>query len=175
VSQGYFSGFSLARRKTACAPTTRMRLRYWSPCLEIGPSLCLPPVESCRGTRPIQAAKSRPDRKIVGSATVATKNVLNDIQTDRGNLHLDGSPHVIRLQRSPYGTSMPGTGAVHHIKSGPGTKPSWNWLIASPIRVTVEKRLRIPPGRVVQRTNKLGAFVPPCKLGSIGKRFPALI
>jgi hypothetical protein len=34
-------------------------------------------------------------------------------------LHLDGSPHVIRLQRSLYGTSMPGAGAVHHIKTGP--------------------------------------------------------
>src|SRR5882672_5651975 len=34
--------------------------------------LLLAPVESCRGTSPIQAAKSRPDRKIVGSATVAT-------------------------------------------------------------------------------------------------------
>jgi len=25
-------------------------------------------------------------------------------------LHLDGSPHVIRLRRPPYGTSMPGAG-----------------------------------------------------------------
>jgi hypothetical protein len=32
-------------------------------------------------------------------------------------LHPDGSPHVIRLRRSLYGTSMPGAGAVHHIKS----------------------------------------------------------
>jgi hypothetical protein len=31
--------------------------------------------------------------------------------------HLDGSPHVIRLRRSLYGTSMPGAGAVHHIKT----------------------------------------------------------
>ena len=45
------------------------------------------------------------------------KHVLGDIQPDRANLHLDGSPHVIRLQRSLYGTSMPGAGAVHHIKS----------------------------------------------------------
>jgi hypothetical protein len=37
-------------------------------------------------------------------------------------LHLDGSPHVIRLQRSLYGTSMPGAGAVHHIKSSGGAK-----------------------------------------------------
>jgi len=43
--------------------------------------------------------------------------VLGDIQPDRGSLHLDGSLHVIRLRRSPYGTSMPGAGAVHHIKS----------------------------------------------------------
>jgi len=49
---------------------------------------------------------------------VNLKHVLGDIQTDRGNLHLDGSPHVIRLRRSLYGTSMPGAGAVHHIKLG---------------------------------------------------------
>ena len=49
----------------------RMRLRYWSPCFEIGPSFCLPPVESCRGTIPIQAAKSRPERKTLGSGTTA--------------------------------------------------------------------------------------------------------
>ena len=30
---------------------------------------------------------------------------------------LHGSPHVIRLRRPPYDTSMPGAGAVHHIKS----------------------------------------------------------
>jgi hypothetical protein len=30
-------------------------------------------------------------------------------------LHSDGSPHVIRLRRSLYGTSMPGAGAVHRI------------------------------------------------------------
>src|SRR6266567_3165393 len=50
---------------------------------------------------------------------VNLKHVLGDIQTDRGNLHLDGSPHVIRLRRSLYGTSTPGAGAVHHIKPGP--------------------------------------------------------
>src|SRR6516165_1641535 len=71
VSQGYVSGFCLARRSTECAPTTRRRRRYRSPCLEIGPSFGLPPVESCRGTNPIQAAKSRPDRKAFGSVTVA--------------------------------------------------------------------------------------------------------
>ena len=49
-----------------------MRRKYRSPCLEMGPSLCLPPVESSRGTMPIQAAKSRPLLKIEASGTVAT-------------------------------------------------------------------------------------------------------
>jgi hypothetical protein len=31
---------------------------------------------------------------------VNLKHVLGDIQTDRGNLHVDGSPHVIRLRRT---------------------------------------------------------------------------
>jgi hypothetical protein len=35
------------------------------------PSFWLPPVESCRGTIPIQGAKSRPDRKTLGSIMVA--------------------------------------------------------------------------------------------------------
>jgi hypothetical protein len=29
-----------------------------------------------------------------------TEHVLGDIQIDRGNLHVDGSPHVIRLRRT---------------------------------------------------------------------------
>ena len=39
--------------------------------LDIGPSFAFPPVDICRGTSPIQAAKSRPDRKILGFVTVA--------------------------------------------------------------------------------------------------------
>src|SRR5215468_3685248 len=34
------------------------------------PSRSLPPVECCRGTSPIHAAKSRPDLKALGSVTV---------------------------------------------------------------------------------------------------------
>ena len=45
VTHGYFSGWWRARFNTAWAPTTRMRLRYWSPRFEIGPSFCSPPVE----------------------------------------------------------------------------------------------------------------------------------
>src|SRR5712671_6597991 len=55
---------------------------------------------------------------LLGVDPVNLKYVLGDIYTDRGNLHLDGSPHVIRLRRSLYGTSMPGAGAVHHIRLG---------------------------------------------------------
>src|SRR5262249_6075690 len=38
-------------------------------------------------------------------------------------------------------------------------------------------RLRIPPGRVVERVNDLEAFVPPCKLVRTGERFhePAVL
>jgi hypothetical protein len=39
------------------------------------PSLSLPPLEFCLGTSPIQAEKSRPDRKAIGSATLATSAV----------------------------------------------------------------------------------------------------
>jgi hypothetical protein len=41
--------------------------------------------------------------------------VLGEIQTDRGNFHVDGSPHVIRLRRTTLWHSMPGAGVVHHI------------------------------------------------------------
>ena len=44
------------------------------------PSRFLPPLECCFGTIPIQAEKLRPDRKDLGSATVATTAVA---RTDR--------------------------------------------------------------------------------------------
>ena len=67
----------------------------------------------------LATAQSLSDDDLLGCVdAVNLKHVLGDIQTDRGNLHLDGSPHVIRLRRSLYGTSMPGAGAVHHIRLG---------------------------------------------------------
>jgi hypothetical protein len=42
------------------------------PCFEILPSLSLPPVECCRGTNPIQAARLRPDENAVQSPTSAS-------------------------------------------------------------------------------------------------------
>jgi hypothetical protein len=76
VTQGYLCGLSLARRRRETAPPTRIRRKYRSPCFEIGPNLGFPPVEFCRGTSPIQAAKSRPDWKAVGSVTVAAMAVV---------------------------------------------------------------------------------------------------
>jgi hypothetical protein len=58
----------------------------------------VPPVESWRGTRPIQAAKSRPDLKTVGSDTVAaiavapmtpTPGMVSPARLVRTMLHLD--------------------------------------------------------------------------------------
>jgi hypothetical protein len=46
-----------------------------------------------------------------------TWNTFGQIDANRGNLHVGGPLNVIRLRRSPYGTSMPGAGAVHHIMS----------------------------------------------------------
>src|SRR5215813_9261603 len=45
------------------------------------PSLSLPPLEFCLGTSPTQAEKSRPDRKALGSARLATSAVANAGQT----------------------------------------------------------------------------------------------
>src|SRR6516164_7912875 len=51
------------RSKLALAPLIRSRRKYWLPRLDIPPRRCLPPVEFCRGTRPSQAANSRPLRR----------------------------------------------------------------------------------------------------------------
>src|SRR5262252_8352945 len=63
------------RSKLALAPLIRSRRKYWLPRLDIPPRRGLPPVEFCRGTRPSQAANSRPLRKPLGSTTVAAMAV----------------------------------------------------------------------------------------------------
>src|SRR4029434_9061883 len=45
--------------------------------LLILPSLSLPPLECCFGTSPIQAEKLRPERKALGSAMLATRDVAS--------------------------------------------------------------------------------------------------
>src|SRR6266567_4937178 len=70
VSQGRcLVPWSLAWRITARAPAVNRLRRYRSPRLLILPSFSLPPLEFCLGTSPIQAEKSRPDRKALGSPT----------------------------------------------------------------------------------------------------------
>ncbi|HZM10698.1 MAG TPA: hypothetical protein VFC15_10855, partial [Candidatus Limnocylindrales bacterium] len=87
----------------------------------------------------------------LGVDAMDLKNVLGDIQTDRGNLHLDGSPHVMRLQRSLYGTSMPGAGAVHHIKSGkPQTEHMFSALPPG-ADICCERQLCARSGRSAKR------------------------
>jgi hypothetical protein len=44
---------------------------------------------------------------------VNLEHVLGDIQTDRGNLHVDGSPHVIRFRRT----------TLWHFDAGSGRRP----------------------------------------------------
>src|SRR5262245_18269532 len=44
---------------------------------------------------------------------VNRKHVLGNIQTDRGNLHVDGSPHVIRFRRN----------TLWHFDAGSGRRP----------------------------------------------------
>jgi hypothetical protein len=61
VSHGYFAGMLAGTPQDRMHPNNRMRRKERSPCLEIGPSLCLPPVEPWRGTSPTEAAKARSD------------------------------------------------------------------------------------------------------------------
>ena len=59
----------MAHRIFAMAPVIRSRLRSRWPIFDILPSLSFPPVVCCRGTRPTQAAKSRPLWKVcIGGA-----------------------------------------------------------------------------------------------------------
>src|SRR5271169_2147869 len=60
-----------AKRMTAVAPTNSKLRRWRSPIFEMPPRRVLLPDEFWRGTRPSQAANSRPDLKCDGSVTVA--------------------------------------------------------------------------------------------------------
>lgn len=57
--------------RIAIAPTTRSERSRGFPRFEIEPSFSLPPLERDLGVKPIQAAKSLPDRKPPGSGTAA--------------------------------------------------------------------------------------------------------
>jgi hypothetical protein len=64
-----------------------------------------PPLERCFGTSPIQAEKSRPDRKLLGTATLATRAVASigpipGISSSRLLASLDRCHAVIRRSNS---------------------------------------------------------------------------
>src|SRR6266568_5557652 len=63
----------LANWITVVAPSTKRRRRLSSPCRLIRPGRDRPPVEFSFGVRPSQAAKWRPERKVLGSGTRSAK------------------------------------------------------------------------------------------------------
>ena len=75
ASQSRFVPCCRAYRMTAIAPAMSNHRKYRLPCFEIPPRRSLPPVECCFGTRPIQAARLRPDENAFQSPTSATSAV----------------------------------------------------------------------------------------------------
>src|SRR5207344_1178112 len=70
--------------------------------------------QSLEERRNLAAAKLLSDDDLLGRVNaVNLKHVLGDIQTDRGNLHVDGSPDVIRLRRT----------TLWHLDAGSGRRP----------------------------------------------------
>ena len=64
--------------------------------------------------RNLAAAKLLSDDDLLGHVNaVNLKHVLGDIQADRGNLHVDGSPDAIRLRRT----------TLWHLDAGSGRRP----------------------------------------------------
>ena len=57
---------------------------WTSPCFEMRPRRCRPPVERCLGVRPRKAAKWRADLNSVALATVATMAVAVILPTPQG-------------------------------------------------------------------------------------------
>src|SRR6266542_3875810 len=86
-------------------PVVNRPRRYRSPRLLMLPSFSLPPLEFCLGTSPIQAEKSLPDRKALGSPTLATRAVANagptpGISSSRLLASLDRCQAMIRRSNS---------------------------------------------------------------------------
>jgi hypothetical protein len=83
----------------------------------------LPPVESWRGTSPIQAAKSRPDRNTVGSAAVATIAVAP--RTPQNPDARDGLNPPAHLVRAVLGYDF-GLGSSGKLDFGPLLHQPWH-------------------------------------------------
>jgi hypothetical protein len=66
ASHGFSDGsLRQAHLTTVIAPMMRSRRISRWPIFEVRPSTCFPPLECCFGTKPSQAAKSRPFRNVV--------------------------------------------------------------------------------------------------------------
>src|SRR5262245_39554741 len=105
-------------RPSAFAVLRLIASTFWSAAVLVTRPLSIPsksdrrmrlPFCTGRGPLPHRTSSRRID-------AVDLKHVLGDIQTDCDNLHVDGSL-CESWQRSPYGDSSPGAGAVHHIKT----------------------------------------------------------
>ena len=73
VGKGDGGDLGVAPRQQCCEPGPVLGAMD----LGIADDGSLPPLECCFGTSPIQAEKLRPDRKVLGSATLATSAVAN--------------------------------------------------------------------------------------------------
>src|SRR5215470_8281867 len=62
------------------------------------PSRVFPPVEFCRGTKPIHAANSRPERNTFGSATVVATAIIGPMP---GMLAADSQGALVPSQQLP--------------------------------------------------------------------------
>src|SRR6476646_8169157 len=91
--------------------------------------------QSLEERRNLAAAKLLSDDDLLGRVNaVNLKHVLGDIQTDRGNLHVDGSPDVIRLRRT----------TLWHLDAGSGRRPPHQSSARASALIASEPKLWIP-------------------------------
>src|SRR6266567_5610145 len=96
------------------------------------PSFSLPPLEFCLGTSPIQAEKSRPERKALASPTLATRAVANagptpGISSSRLLVSLDRCQAMISRSNSRiwvFSTRRWAPRATRHARAISGTRLS---------------------------------------------------
>ena len=123
--------------------------RYRSPCLVMPPNFSLPPLEFCRGTSPIQAARALPDLKAVGSGTVATMALASTGPTP--GTSINRQPNSVDRALDLTRRSFSSTWSF--------TSPNWQTNGASEARATAGTRSSsgLPPGDGDQSLNAIAA------------------